>query len=153
MSPLDDDDARAWAMAAVGAVNRRDHPWVVEAVGRLVEHPSTITVAVDVCAGILLRGVPHGGLAPSARIAVSFPVPPEDEQCPKAVELASDLLTGIASGNGALVASGLRALAGEHGFDVMLVLVRAAAAWVDSYVGLDGDTVDTYYRIAKDETA
>ena len=46
----------------------------------------------------------------------------------------------------------LRALCGPHGLDILIVLIRAVAARVEGFVGVDGDTVDAYYAVARDGT-
>jgi hypothetical protein len=153
MHRLDDVQAREVTLAAVGAVNRRDHLWSVEAVRCLASEERTKMVAIDTCAAILLRGVPRGSLDPSVRIPISVPATAgevrEDET--QATEVASEVLSGLACGDDRRVAVVLGALAEEQRFDALLVLVRAAAAWIDTYVGIDGDTVDAYYAISKAE--
>ena len=150
MSGLDRAQARDLTLAAVGAVNRHDHAWASEALRVLAPDEHARAVAVDTCADILLRGVPRGAFRAGARIPVTFLVPHGDEACVPAAEVASDLLTGLASGDEARVASVLGLLARGHEEDVLLVLIRAAAAWIDAYVGIDGDTVDAYYAISKE---
>ncbi|MFD5827208.1 hypothetical protein [Lentzea sp. NPDC060358] len=147
MERLDDVQARNLALAAIGAVNRRDHEWAAGAVRTLVADEQARMVAIDACAAILLRGIPCGVLDPSARIPVTVPDPPADEL---AVAAASELLSGLACADDRRVVAVLRMLAQGQGFGVLHVLVRAAAAWVDAYVGIDGDTVDSYYAISKD---
>ncbi|SEQ91464.1 hypothetical protein SAMN05216188_106194 [Lentzea xinjiangensis] len=149
MDLLDDVQARGVTLAAVGAVNRRDQVWATEAVRGLVARERSRMVAIDTCAAILLRGMPRGSLHRSARIPVV--APGGDETCAHAAGVASELLTGLASGDDPRVAAALRPLTGEQHFDVLLVLVRAAAGWIDAYVGIDGDTVDAYYAISKEE--
>ncbi|GLY47615.1 hypothetical protein [Lentzea sp. NBRC 102530] len=146
MHRLDDVQARELTLAAVGAVNRRDHQWSVEAARCLAGDERTRVVAIDTCAAVLLRGVPRGALAPSARIPVSLPG--ED---PQTTAVASDLLSGLASGDDQRVSLVLARLTEEQQFVAVLVLVRAAAAWIDAYMGIDGDTVDAYYAISKAE--
>ncbi|MFD4669810.1 hypothetical protein ACFWNN_08745 [Lentzea sp. NPDC058450] len=146
MHRLDDVQARELTLAAVGAVNRRDHEWSVEAARCLAGDERTRVVAIDTCAAVLLRGVPRGALLPNARIPVF--VPGEDV---RATEVASDVLSGLASGDDQRVALVLARLTEEQQFVAVLVLVRAAAAWIDAYMGIDGDTVDAYYAISKAE--
>ncbi|MDX8035663.1 hypothetical protein SK803_36135 [Lentzea sp. BCCO 10_0856] len=153
MSGIDDAQARGLTLAAVGALNRRDHVWAGEAVQILASDERSRTVVVDTCASILLRGVPRGSLDPSTKIPVAFLSRPGDEAPAHAVEVASDVLSALACDDQRRVASVLRLLADEEGFDVLLVLVRAAAAWIDAYVGIDGDTVDAYYAISKEAEA
>lgn len=144
------DDPRTWAWAAVGAVNRRDHSRALIVVQQLLRDRDHTMQAIEVLTGILLVGVPQTALTPSCRIPVEFDVVPGEEQCPKAVGLASDLLTGVAKADSELVGPALLALAGDHGLDILFVLVLAAAARIESFVGLDGDTVDAYYRISRE---
>ncbi|MFD9700979.1 hypothetical protein [Lentzea sp. NPDC059081] len=148
MERLDDVQARNLTLAAIGAVNRRDHPWAAEAVRTLALDDQGRMVAVDTCASILLRGVPCGALGASARIPVTVPDTPADDL---AVAAASELLSGLACADDRRVVAVLRVLAQGQGFDVLHVLVRAAAAWVDAFVGIDGDTVDAYYAVSKEE--
>nr|ANY57998.1 hypothetical protein [uncultured bacterium] len=147
MHRLDEVQARQLTLAAVGAVNRRDHPWSVEAVRCLVAEERTKVAAIDTCAAILLRGVPRGSLAADARIAVDGSAAQGEE----ARARASEVLSGLAAGDDGRVAFVLGVLGEEEQFDVLLALVRAAAAWIDAYVGIDGDTVDAYYSISKAE--
>lgn len=146
MERLDDVQARNLTLAAIGAVNRRDHPWAAGAVRTLALDDQARMIAIDACAAILLRGVPCGSLDPAARIPVTVSGAPPDEA---AVDAASALLSGLACADNARVVSVLVALAQGQAYDVLHVLVRAAAAWVDAYVGIDGDTVDSYYAISK----
>ncbi|HEX7303073.1 hypothetical protein [Lentzea sp.] len=148
MERLDDVQARNLTLAAIGAVNRRDRQWAATAVQALAAQDQARMVAIDTCSAILLRGIPCGSLDPSARIPVTVPDAPADE---RAVAAASELLSGLACADDRRVVSVLRALAQGQGFDVLHVLVRASAAWVDAYVGIDGDTVDSYYAISKEE--
>ncbi|SFR04361.1 hypothetical protein SAMN04488564_102509 [Lentzea waywayandensis] len=152
MQRLDDVQAREVTLAAVGAINRRDHPWSIEAVRCLASEERTRMVAIDTCAAVLLRGVPRGSLDPSVRIPISVPATPGEETRAQAVEVASEVLSGLACGDDGRVVVALGVLGEEQRFDALLVLVRAAAAWIDTYVGIDGDTVDAYYAIAKAET-
>lgn len=151
MHRLDEVQAREVTLAAVGAVNRRDHLWSVDAVRCLVSDERTRVVAIDTCAAILLRGVPRGSLEPSVRIPISVPATRGDATCTRAAEVASEVLSGLACGDDQRVALVLGTLTEEQQFDAVLVLVRAAAAWIDTYVGIDGDTVDAYYAISKVE--
>ena len=144
MQRLDDVQARELTLAAVGAVNRSDQPWSIEAVRCLASDERTRVVAIDTCAAILLRGVPRGSLDPSARIPVSAPA--QDEV---AAQAASDVLSALASGRDQRLGLVLARLSDEQQYEALLVLVRGAAAWIDAYVGIDGDTVDAYYAIAK----
>jgi hypothetical protein len=157
MHRLDDVQAREVTLAALGAVNRRDHPWSVEAVRCLASEERMRMVAIDTCAAILLRGVPRGSLDPSVRIPISVPATAGetrgDETLARATEVASEVLSGLACGDDGRVVVALGVLTEEQRFDALLVLVRAAAAWIDSYVGIDGDTVDAYYSISKAEMA
>jgi hypothetical protein len=154
MHRLDDVQAREVTLAAVGAVNRRDHLWAVEAVRCLATEERMRMVAIDTCAAILLRGVPRGSLDPSVRIPISVPATagetPADET---STQVASEVLSGLACGDDGRVVLALGVLTEEQRFDALLVLVRAAAAWIDTYVGIDGDTVDAYYAISKAEMA
>ena len=143
------DDARTWAWAAVGAMNRRDHSRAILALQHVLRDREYLMTAIEVLTGILLVGVPPDSLGPSARIPVEFTLVPGEDQCSKAVEMASDLVTGVALADGALVGPVLHALAGNHGLDIMLALARAAADRIETFVGLDGDTVDAYYRISQ----
>ncbi|WP_330275193.1 hypothetical protein OG205_05775 [Lentzea sp. NBC_00516] len=152
MQRLDDVQAREVTLAAVGAINRRDHRWSIEAVRCLASDERLRMVAIDTCAAILLRGVPRGSLDPSVRIPVSVPAAPGEEIPVQAAEVASEVLSGLACGDDGRVVVALGMLAEEQRFDALLVLVRAAAAWIDTYVGIDGDTVDAYYAISKAET-
>ncbi|SDO66212.1 hypothetical protein [Lentzea jiangxiensis] len=147
MHRLDEVQARELTLAAVGAVNRRDHPWSVEVVRCLAAEEQTKVVAIDTCAAILLRGVPRGSLGAGVRIAVDGSAARGEE----ARARASEVLSGLAAGDDGRVAFVLGALGEEEQFDVLLALVRAAAAWIDAYVGIDGDTVDAYYAISKAE--
>ena len=151
MQRLDDVQTREVTLAAVGAINRRDHPWSIEAVRCLASEERMRMVAIDTCAAILLRGVPRGSLDPSVRIPISVPATRGDEDRAQATEVASEVLSGLACGDDRRVAVVLGALTEEQRFDALLVLVRAAAAWIDTFVGIDGDTVDAYYAIAKAE--
>lgn len=151
MHRLDDMQARELTLAAVGAINRRDHLWSSDAVRCLVSDERTRVVAIDTCAAILLRGVPRGSLNPAARIPISVPATRGDEASAQAVGVASEVLSGLACGHDGRVAAALETLTEDQQFDALLVLVRAAAAWVDAYVGVDGDTVDAYYAISKAE--
>lgn len=141
------DDARAWAWAAIGAVNRRDHPCALKAVRRLLRDESSTVVAVEVLTGILLIGVPRGALKASAWL----PAVTEDDS--EAGRMATELLTGVARSDGGLVTAALHGLAGEQGADVLMVLVCAAAARIEMFVGVDGDTVDAYYQVMRDGSA
>ncbi|SDJ13868.1 hypothetical protein SAMN04488074_101611 [Lentzea albidocapillata subsp. violacea] len=152
MHRLDEVQARELTLAAVGAVNRRDHLWSVDAVRCLVSDERTRVVAIDTCAVILLRGVPRGSLERSVRIPISVPATRGDATCARASEVASEVLSGLACGDDQRVALVLARLTEDQQFDAVLVLVRAAAAWIDTYVGIDGDTVDAYYAISKTET-
>lgn len=152
MQRLDDVQAREVTLAAVGAINRRDHRWSIEAVRCLASDERLRMVAIDTCAAILLRGVPRGSLDPSVRIPVSAPAVPGEEPSAQAAEVASEVLSGLACGDDGRVVVALGVLAEEQRFDALLVLVRAAAAWIDTYVGIDGDTVDAYYAISKAAT-
>ncbi|WP_434444900.1 hypothetical protein [Lentzea sp. E54] len=152
MQRLDDVQARELTLAAIGALNRRDHPWAGEAVRCLASDEQTKVVALDTCAAVLLRGVPRGSLAPSARIPVTVPPGPATPGEETGRQVASELLSGLASGDDRRVALVLGSLAQERQFEVLLLLARAAAAWIDAYVGIDGDTVDAYYAIAKADT-
>jgi hypothetical protein len=145
MQRLDDVQARELTLAAVGAVNRSDRPWSIEAVRCLVSDERTRVVAIDTCAAILLRGVPRGSLDPSARIPVSAPA----GHIEAGAQAASDVLSALACGDDQRVALVLARLSEEQQYDALLALVRGAAAWIDVYVGIDGDTVDAYYAIAK----
>ncbi|USX54850.1 hypothetical protein [Lentzea sp. HUAS12] len=147
MQRLDDVQARELTLAAVGAVNRSDHPWSAEAVRCLASDERTKVVAIDTCAAILLRGVPRGSLDPSVRIPVSAAAPDE-----VAAQVASDVVSALASGQDQRVGLVLARLSEEQQYEALLVLVRGAAAWIDAYVGIDGDTVDAYYAIAKSDT-
>lgn len=147
MQRLDDVQARELTLAAVGAVNRSDHPWSAEAVRCLASDERTRVVAIDTCAAILLRGVPRGALDPSVRIPVSAAAPDE-----VAAQAASDVVSALASGQDQRVGLVLARLSEEQQYEALLVLVRGAAAWIDAYVGIDGDTVDAYYAIAKSDT-
>ncbi|MCG8922612.1 hypothetical protein [Lentzea sp. CC55] len=147
MHRLDDVQARQLTLAAVGAVNRRDHPWSADAVRCLAAEERTKVVAIDTCAAILLRGVPRGSLGAGTRIEVDGPAARGEE----ARARASEVLSGLAAGDDGRVALVLGVLGEEEQFDVLLALVRAAAAWIDAYVGIDGDTVDAYYAISKTE--
>ncbi|MEU3645888.1 hypothetical protein AB0E59_21065 [Lentzea sp. NPDC034063] len=151
MQRLDDVQAREVTLAAVGAVNRRDQLWSIEAVRCLASEERTRMVAIDTCAAILLRGVPRGSLDPSVRIPISVPATRGDENRAQATEAAEAVLSGLACGDDGRVAVVLGVLTEEQRFDALLVLVRAAAAWIDTYVGIDGDTVDAYYAISKAE--
>lgn len=150
MERLDEVQARNLTLAAIGAVNRHDDPWADGAVRTLASDEQTGMVAIDTCAAILLRGIPCGSLGPSARVPVTVPGAPADE---RVVAAASELLTGLACADDRRVVSALRALANGQGVEVLRVLVRAAAAWIDAYVGIDGDTVDAYYAVSKEEGA
>lgn len=147
MQRLDDMQARELTLAAVGAVNRSDRPWSIEAVRCLASDERTRVVAIDTCAAILLRGVPRGSLDPSVRIPVS--AAGQDEV---AAQAASDVLSALASGQDQRVGLVLARLSEEQQYEALLVLVRGAASWIDAYVGIDGDTVDAYYAIAKSDT-
>ncbi|GHH28111.1 hypothetical protein [Lentzea cavernae] len=151
MHRLDDVQARELTLAAVGAINRSDHPWSIEAVRCLASDERTRVVAIDTCAAILLRGVPRGSLQPSARIPVSVPAG-GDKASARAAEVASDVLSALASGDDQRVGLILARLTEDEQSDAVLVLVRGAAAWIDAYVGIDGDTVDAYYAVAKSGT-
>lgn len=151
MHRLDDVQARELTLAAVGAINRRDHLWSSDAVRCLASDERTRVVAIDTCAAILLRGVPRGSLNPAARIPVDVPATRGDQASARAVGVASEVLSGLACGHDRRVAAALETLTEDQQFDALLVLVRAAAAWVDAYVGVDGDTVDAYYAISKAE--
>ncbi|SDF73746.1 hypothetical protein SAMN05216553_10334 [Lentzea fradiae] len=146
MELLDDSRARNLTLAAIGAVNRRDLPWASGVVRTLASDDQATMVAIDACAAILLRGIPCGSLDPAARIAVTVPGAPPEES---AVDAASALLSGLACADNGRVVSVLMALAQGQAYAVLDVLVRAAAGWVDAYVGIDGDTVDSYYAISK----
>ncbi|MET9229939.1 hypothetical protein [Lentzea sp. NPDC003310] len=148
MHRLDDMQARELTLASVGAINRRDHLWSVDAVRCLVADERTRMVAIDTCAAILLRGVPRGSLDPSVRIPVAVPAARGDEW---AAEVASEVLSGLACADDQRVAAALGVLSEDQQFDAVMVLARAAAAWIDTYVGIDGDTVDAYYAISKAE--
>jgi len=137
-------EAQTWAWASVGAINRGDRARAAEAVRRLLRDDESTMVAVEVLTGILLSGVPREALSSTAR----FPVSPDEDQRP-AVRSAADLLTGVARSDGQLVTSVLRDLSGGHGADVLLVLARAAAARIEWFAGLDGDTVDAYYQVIR----
>ncbi|MGW6441769.1 hypothetical protein [Lentzea sp. NPDC055074] len=151
MHRLDDVQARELTLAAVGAINRRDHLWSSDAARCLVSDERTRVVAIDTCAAILLRGVPRGSLNAAARIPVSVPATRGDLASAQAVEVASEVLSGLACGDDRRVAAALETLDEDQQFDALQVLVRAAAAWIDAYVGVDGDTVDAYYAISKAE--
>jgi hypothetical protein len=136
------EEARTWTWAAVGALNRRDDVRALTALGRVLREPGSTMVAVEVLTGILLIGVPPG--------AARFPIElPGEQHLPEALRLASDLLTGVARSDGGLVTAGLRALAGDDGMAVLTVLARAAALRIELFVGLDGDTGDAYYWMAR----
>lgn len=141
---------REWASAAIGALNRRDVRVAITAVQHaLRDHDSTMA-AVDLLSGILLSGFPHGGLRRGARITLDVTAAPDDARGRRAVRLATDLITAIASDDGDMAAPVLHALRGPKGLDILLVLVRAAAARVDGFVGVDGDTVDAYYAAVRE---
>jgi hypothetical protein len=143
-------DARQWASAAVGALNRRDLRFAVISAQHVLRDQDSTVVAVELLSGILLAGLPQGGLRRGTRITLDVITPPGDIQGLRAVCLAADLITAIASGDDELAAPVLHALRGPHGLDIIIVLVRAAAARVEGFVGVDGDTVDAYYAAARD---
>jgi hypothetical protein len=147
MHRLDDVQARELTLASVGAINRRDHVWSVDAVRCLVSDERTRMVAIDTCAAILLRGVPRGSLDPSVRIPVAVQAGADE----RAAAVASEVLSGMACADDQRVAAALGVLTEDQQFDAVMVLARAAAAWIDAYVGIDGDTVDAYYAISKAE--
>src|SRR5688500_735601 len=102
MERLDDVQARNLTLAAIGAVNRRDHVWAAGTVRTLASDDQARMVAIDACAAILLRGIPCGSLDASARVAVTVHGEPPDD-C--AVDAASALLSGLAcADNGRVVA-------------------------------------------------
>ncbi len=142
--------AGEWASAAVGALNRRDLRFAVIAAQHVLRDQDSTMAAIEVLSGILLTGLPHGGLRRGARITLDVTTPPGDTQGLRAVRLATDLITAIASGDDALAAPVIHALRGPHGLDIVIVLVRAAAARVEGFVGVDGDTVDAYYSAIRD---
>jgi hypothetical protein len=144
------DTPRHWVMAAVGALNRRDLRFAVSAAQHVLRDQASTMAAVEVLSGILLTGIPQGGLRRGTRITLDVSTPPEDKQGLRAVRCAADLVTAIASGDDELAAPVLHALSGSHGLDILIVLIRAAAARVECFVGVDGDTVDAYYAASRD---
>ncbi|WP_199442742.1 hypothetical protein [Umezawaea beigongshangensis] len=136
----------ALALAAVGAVARRDSASAVALAQRLLGSERETLAAVETLAGIVLFGIPRRTLAPGTRIAPVFEVPPDQDasEWQRAVDSATTLLTSIAADNAVLTGMTVRAMS-NHALDVLVVLVKAAAARIETFVGLDGDTVDAYY--------
>ncbi|HWO63842.1 MAG TPA: hypothetical protein VNO31_27790 [Umezawaea sp.] len=144
------DSPGHWVMAAVGALNRRDLRFAVTAAQRVLRDQDSTMVAIELLSGILLTGIPQGSLRRGARITLDVTTPPGDAQGLRAVRCAADLVTAIASGDDGLAIPVLHALRGPHGLDILIVLIRAVAARVEGFVGVDGDTVDAYYAVARD---
>jgi hypothetical protein len=144
------DTPRHWVMAAVGALNRRDLRFAITAAQHVLRDQDSAMAAVELLSGILLTGIPQGGLRRGTRITLDVTTPPGDAQSLRAVHHAADLITAIASGDDELAAPVLHALCGPHGLDILIVLIRAAAARVDGFVGVDGDSVDAYYAVSRD---
>ncbi|MCS7480500.1 hypothetical protein ACFFQW_33560 [Umezawaea endophytica] len=143
------DGPRHWVMAAVGALNRRDLRFAVAAAQRVLTDQDSTMAAVEVLSGILLTGIPQGSLRRGARVPLGISTPPGDTQSLRAAHHATDLITAIASGDDELATPVLHALGGPHGLDILIVLIRAAAARVEGFVGVDGDTVDAYYAASR----
>jgi hypothetical protein len=138
-------DAVQLSHAAVAALNRRDPVFAVRAASILGEDRETMVAAVTVLTDILLTGVPRGALKPGTRIDVGFRPTPGDPDCPKARDRACDLLTALAAEDQQAVDSILGALTEQTAADVLVVLLFSAAARLEHFVGLDGDTADAYY--------
>jgi hypothetical protein len=147
-------DPRTLALAAVGAVARRDSATAVVLAQRLLGSERDTLTAVETLAGIVLFGIPRRTLAPGTRIAPVFEVPPDQDagEWQRAIDSATTLLTSIAADNPVLTGMTVRAMA-SHALDVLVVLVKAAAARIETFVGLDGDTVDAYYASQRASTA
>lgn len=114
----------------------------------LCDEASRLT-AIDVLTSILLHGVPEGGFKSTARIPFCIPVLQNEDHCSTAVELAASLVTSVVNSDTRLAAPALAALEGEHGLDILIVLVREAAARLEYFAGIDGDTVDAYYAAVR----
>ncbi|SDP31462.1 hypothetical protein [Lentzea jiangxiensis] len=143
-------DGATWARAAIGAINRRDHANAIVAVRMALRDEASRLAAVDLLTSILVHGLPMGGIKPDARVPIRMAVLRGEPHCAKAVEHAANLVTAVVNSDVGLAAPVLRALAGDHGFDILIVLVREAAARLEHFVGIDGDTADAYYLVTGD---
>ncbi|SEQ27730.1 hypothetical protein [Lentzea albida] len=140
-------DGATWVRAAIGAINRRDHANAIVAVRMVLRDEASRMAALDVLTSVLVHGLPMGGLKSDARVPIGMTVLKEEHHCAKAVEYAASLLTAVANSDVGLAGPALEALAGDHGFDILIVLVREAAARLEYFVGVDGDTADAYYLV------
>ena len=137
--------AESFTRAAVAALNRRDHLFAVRAATVLAADQRSATTAIEILTGLLLHGFPSGGLKPGIRLDVDFRPTPGDPDCPKARDLARDLLTAIATGDTATVTRIRGSLSVETCADVLIVLLFSVAARLEHFVGFEGDTADAYY--------
>jgi hypothetical protein len=137
--------AESFTRAAVAALNRRDHLFAVRAATVLAADHRSTTTAFEILIGILLHGIPRGSLKPGTRIDVEFRPTPGDPDCPKARDLARDLLTAFATGDDQAVSGIRRSMSVETSADVLIVLLHSVAARLEHFVGLEGDTGDAYY--------
>ncbi|WP_199440003.1 hypothetical protein [Umezawaea beigongshangensis] len=136
--------ARVEALAAVGALNRKDIATLLLIAQNLLRVETSALAAVDVLTDIVLDGFPRGGVVRGTRLDSAFGVPPGEVVCERAAAAATDLLAGLVAGADVLPAA-VELLRGEHALDVLVVLIRAATARIESFVALDGDTGDAYY--------
>jgi hypothetical protein len=136
--------ARVDALAAVGALNRKDVGALVLLAQRLLRVETSALAAIDVLTDIVLDGFPRGDVVRGTRLDAAFDVPPGEVVCERAAEAATDLLSDLVAGADVLPTA-VELVRGDHALDVLVVLIRAATARIEAFVALDGDTGDAYY--------
>ncbi|KAA2260454.1 hypothetical protein F0L68_20170 [Solihabitans fulvus] len=140
--------ARSLAHGAVGACSTRDVATAITIAQRILRSEADALIAVDVLVGIILEGLPRGALPPGVVIEPPVARPTGTDQDAAdwrlAIDLTTTLLTGFATDDPQLVTEGLAALRGDAALDVLIVLVKAASARIESFVALNGDVIDAY---------
>jgi hypothetical protein len=153
------DIGMRWALSAVGHQLRAESELVEHALQLIVVHEDerVVASAAILMAAILLDGVPRDQLRPPIRFPVSFSLPDDiDAEDRHAwlenVKVASAIVSAYAACDPDAVGEAVAALHGDGVFEVLAVLVAAAARKVERHAAWFGEALRHSWMPTTDST-
>lgn len=143
----DTDLGRRWALCAVGHQLRAEPELVENSLHIVSGHgEQAVMAAASVLASVLLDGVPHDQLACPIEFPVTFTVPEDVDDDDRSawyenVKVASAVVSAYAARDADAIGRAAAVMCGAGVFEVMVVLVTAAAHKLDRHAFWFGEAM------------
>jgi hypothetical protein len=149
------DVGRRWALCALGHHLRAEPDLVEESLHIVATHgEQAVVAAASVLTAVLLDGVPSDQLVCPIEFPVKFTVPEDVDDDDRTawyenVKVASAVVSAYAAGDAGAIGRAAAVMCGAGAFEVMAVLVTAAAHKLDRHASWFGEAM----RAAERSTA